>query len=162
MPRRVRTPQGGTKVARYQLAHSTSPDTVTITTRLAHAGQWIESDLTLPVPKKTAQAFGSAITYGRRYGLMAALGIPADDDDGNAASAPALPPADPSVVQAIKVAAEFLSSSSDKPGATKQTVYQWACREADIRDQPTPQELTADEAPRVLAVLQTRLNGGKK
>lgn len=34
------------------------------------------------------QSMGSAITYGRRYALMAALGIAADDDDGQAASRP--------------------------------------------------------------------------
>jgi len=33
-----------------------------------------------------AQGFGSAISYGKRYGLQAALGIASEDDDGNAAS----------------------------------------------------------------------------
>jgi hypothetical protein len=32
------------------------------------------------------QAFGSAITYCRRYGLQSLVGLPADDDDGNAGS----------------------------------------------------------------------------
>jgi hypothetical protein len=61
---------------------------VTIRTRLIHAsGQWIESALTMPVEKKNAQGVGSAITYGRRYGLSAMVGIVADeDDDGNAAA----------------------------------------------------------------------------
>lgn len=43
--------------------------------------------------KSTPQGMGSAYTYGRRYGLAALLGIVADeDDDGNAASAPAKAP----------------------------------------------------------------------
>lgn len=33
------------------------------------------------------QSLGSAITYGRRYGLMALTGIPTIDDDGNGAVA---------------------------------------------------------------------------
>lgn len=42
--------------------------------------------LRLPSLKNDAQGLGSAITYARRYSLMAALGIAGEDDDGNAAS----------------------------------------------------------------------------
>ncbi len=60
---------------------------VTVTTLLAHkSGQWISSDLTLTSDKATAQGVGSAITYGRRYGLSAMVGIAPEDDDGNLAS----------------------------------------------------------------------------
>lgn len=67
---------------------STVDGGVSVTTRLLHeSGQWIESSLTMPVDKATAQAVGSAITYGRRYGLSALLGVtPDEDDDGHAAS----------------------------------------------------------------------------
>lgn len=41
----------------------------------------------LPATKQDAQGYGSAATYCRRYGLMAACGIAPEDDDGNAASA---------------------------------------------------------------------------
>lgn len=34
----------------------------------------------------TAQQYGSAVTYARRYGLMAAFGLAGEDDDGHAAS----------------------------------------------------------------------------
>lgn len=40
----------------------------------------------VPVNKNDAQGLGSAMTYGRRYGLMTAFGLSADDDDGTAAS----------------------------------------------------------------------------
>jgi hypothetical protein len=65
---------------------------VGITTRLLHtSGQWIEGTLKLAPTKNDPQGFGSAITYGRRYGLSAIVGIVADDDDdGNAASGPAV------------------------------------------------------------------------
>lgn len=68
---------------------STADNGVTVTTRLLHeSGQWIESSLTLPADKMTAQAVGSAITYARRYGISALLGVtPDEDDDGHAASA---------------------------------------------------------------------------
>lgn len=38
--------------------------------------------------KNDAQGFGSALTYARRYSLMTAFGVPAEDDDGNAAVRP--------------------------------------------------------------------------
>ena len=36
--------------------------------------------------KQDAQAVGSAITYLRRYALQSIMGLPVEDDDGNAAS----------------------------------------------------------------------------
>lgn len=62
---------------------------VNIVTILAHAesGESIESELTLPLDKNNPQGVGSAITYGRRYGYAAILGVTSDDDDdGNRAS----------------------------------------------------------------------------
>ena len=64
---------------------------VTITTMILHtSGEWLETDpLTLKAQQATPQGAGSAITYGRRYSLSAALGVAwDDDDDGNAASTP--------------------------------------------------------------------------
>jgi hypothetical protein len=58
-----------------------------ITTMLLHkSGQFVADTLPMPVSKPDAQGIGSAITYGRRYGLQAILGLAAEDDDGNAAS----------------------------------------------------------------------------
>jgi hypothetical protein len=60
---------------------------VMVTTRLLHvSGEWIEATIYMPVTQSTPQAFGSAITYCRRYGLQSLVGLPADDDDGNAGS----------------------------------------------------------------------------
>lgn len=42
--------------------------------------------------KKDAQAYGSAITYGRRYSLCSIFGVPQVDDDGNEASGNRVPP----------------------------------------------------------------------
>ena len=58
-----------------------------ITTMLAHtSGQWLRSTLHVPLAKRDPQGVGSAISYGRRYALMATLGLPAVDDDGEAAA----------------------------------------------------------------------------
>lgn len=49
--------------------------------------------LHVPASKQDAQGYGSALSYARRYSLMASCGIAPEDDDGNAAthSAPAKP-----------------------------------------------------------------------
>lgn len=70
------------------------PGAVVITTRLMHSsGQWVEDDgLTMPVGDNKPQTIGSAITYGRRYGGSAMVGIsPDDDDDGGTAQEAATP-----------------------------------------------------------------------
>lgn len=63
-------------------------NTVIVETILSHeSGEWIQSELCLPLAKHDPQGVGSAVTYGRRYGLAAIVGIVADvDDDGNHAS----------------------------------------------------------------------------
>jgi hypothetical protein len=53
------------------------------------SGQWISGSATLPLASQTPQAYGSALTYARRYGLAAIVGLCVDqDDDGAAASRP--------------------------------------------------------------------------
>ncbi len=66
---------------------------VHLDTVLAHSsGQWMSSRLTMTAKDASPQAIGSCITYLRRYGLSAVVGIASEvDDDGNAASAPGKP-----------------------------------------------------------------------
>ena len=58
-----------------------------VTTTLLHeSGQWIKTEIRMPIGgKKDAHAIGAACTYGRRYGLSALTGVAQYDDDGNAA-----------------------------------------------------------------------------
>lgn len=59
---------------------------VTVQTVLAHkSGEWISGELVLTAAQNTPQGVGSAITYGRRYGLAAIAGVAPDDDDGEGA-----------------------------------------------------------------------------
>jgi hypothetical protein len=54
---------------------------------LHESGQYLEDVQPMLLAKQDPQGQGSAITYARRYGVMAVLGIVADeDDDGNAGS----------------------------------------------------------------------------
>jgi hypothetical protein len=63
---------------------------VSVETVLHHEGgeELSLGTLFVPANKQDAQGFGSALTYARRYGLMTAFGVPAEDDDGNAAARP--------------------------------------------------------------------------
>ena len=78
--------------AEHGLSYVQCPDAcegeeVAVDTVLMHAsGQWISSRTVVPVTKKDAQGYGSALTYARRYGLQAIAGVAAEDDDGNAAA----------------------------------------------------------------------------
>jgi hypothetical protein len=85
----LKTPFAENNLSYTQLAESEN-GSVKITTILMHSsGQWIKGVLPLKPVKEDPQAYGSAITYGRRYGLQSIAGISSDeDDDGNAASAP--------------------------------------------------------------------------
>lgn len=57
-----------------------------LVTRLVHeSGEWIEGRYPVHPVKADPQGEGSALTYARRYALMALVGIAPEDDDGNAA-----------------------------------------------------------------------------
>jgi hypothetical protein len=53
-----------------------------LVTRLLHeSGQWMECEIGLPPLGQNPQAFGSVVTYVRRYSISAMLNIAADEDD---------------------------------------------------------------------------------
>lgn len=57
-----------------------------LVTRLIHeSGEWIAGRYPVHPVKADPQGEGSALTYARRYALMALVGIAPEDDDGNAA-----------------------------------------------------------------------------
>jgi len=59
-----------------------------VETILTHgeSGTSVQCAIPLILGKNDMQGLGSAITYARRYGLMAMAGIAPEDDDGNAAA----------------------------------------------------------------------------
>lgn len=72
-----------------------------VTTMIIHAesGEWMKFEGDIALGKRDPQGVGSAITYMQRYSLMAALGLPPVDDDGEGAmdrSRPADAPPKPS------------------------------------------------------------------
>ncbi|MDD2389206.1 MAG: ERF family protein [Desulfobacterales bacterium] len=61
-----------------------------LVTKLVHAesGQWQSSLMVMPLPKNDPQGYGSAMTYARRYGLTALVGIVIENDDDGEAACP--------------------------------------------------------------------------
>lgn len=73
-------------IALVQRTHD-SDNGVAVETLLVHeSGESISGGiLHVPAAKHDPQGYGSALTYARRYSLMAACGIAPEDDDANAA-----------------------------------------------------------------------------
>ncbi|MGB4064218.1 MAG: ERF family protein [Azonexus sp.] len=86
---------------------------VTVETLFIHKSgeQMSAGKLHVPAAKNDPQGYGSALTYARRYSLMAACGIAPEDDDGNAGSKPA-PKREP-VTLTDNTVADFLTTISD-------------------------------------------------
>lgn len=77
----------GHRIAIVQLTDVDDQGRAVLLTRLVHeSGEWIGARYPLNPVKNDPQAYGSALTYARRYGLMSLLGIVAEDDDGHDAT----------------------------------------------------------------------------
>jgi hypothetical protein len=75
-----------------QPQHTNEYGTFVETLLLHSSGEWVGSETKVVYGKENdAQAQGSAISYSRRYGLQSLISLPAEDDDGNKASAKSAP-----------------------------------------------------------------------
>jgi len=74
-------------IALVQHCHESETGVIVETVFLHESGESMScGSLHVPAAKKDPQGYGSALTYARRYSLMAACGIAPEDDDGNAGS----------------------------------------------------------------------------
>ena len=103
-------------IALIQIPHECESG-VTVETLFIHeSGETLSAGrLHVPASKQDAQGYGSALTYARRYSLMAACGIAPEDDDGNAAAKARVLPAKAPVVsaQAPVLSAEYEAQHLD-------------------------------------------------
>jgi len=110
-------------------------DGIMVETVFVHeSGEMLECGIVhFPATKKDPQGYASALTYGRRYSLMAACGIAPEDDDGNAASksVPKHTPTKP-VQEMVKedrkevllTSAKFIVASMDA-GEMDEAIQEW-------------------------------------
>jgi len=83
---------------------------VSVETVLCHAGGgWVSGKISCVPAKADAQGIGSSITYLRRYGLAAIVGIAQEDDDGQSATHSKPVPAKPADIASIREAVEELA-----------------------------------------------------
>lgn len=76
-------------IALIQPTHECESGVLVETLFVHESGETLSAGkLHVPAQKQDPQGYGSALTYARRYSLMAACGIAPEDDDGNAASRP--------------------------------------------------------------------------
>lgn len=82
----IKEPLAGTGVTFLQMPQISDGSARVETFALHISGEMLSLGVVdVPVNKKDAQGYGSALTYARRYGLATAFGVPSIDDDGNAA-----------------------------------------------------------------------------
>lgn len=82
-----RGPLTGNGLSVVQLAGTEDVETIL----LHSSGQWLSARTPILADKTgraASQAYGSAVTYARRYALSAMVGIVQDDDDGEASGQP--------------------------------------------------------------------------
>ena len=128
-----------------------------VNTILMHtSGEFMESTLLLACTKQDPQAYGSAITYARRYAYQSVLGIPSEDDDGNSASKPI---AKPTYQQPVRASTAGIT----KTGITKKAILEAfkAANDPNTLDGKYKKALTTEFA-KDAEVLQAYANRAKE
>jgi hypothetical protein len=127
---------------------------VSVATTLLHeSGSSVTATLHLRPSKLDAQGVGSAITYARRYALMAMTGAAPEDDDGAAASGPrdaaparpVQPPAAPTLAERANRLESAMRAKAGQPEAVQKVFDQGASLCAEL-DQKSPERLAELEA----------------
>lgn len=81
----VRKPLGDNGLVLFQVPHPTDDGSCLVETVLAHtSGQWISGLLRMSPVATDPQAYGSCLTYNRRYSALMILGLAPEDDDAEA------------------------------------------------------------------------------
>lgn len=91
----VKEPLSDNALSFVQAVDTNEAGAIVVETILLHdSGEWIGSKLAMKPTGSDPQSIGSCITYARRYSLQSLVGLPADDDDGTAASGRKAEPAE--------------------------------------------------------------------
>ena len=107
-------------------------------------GQSLDCRVPVITQKNDMQGYGSAVTYARRYGLMAMAGIAPDDDDGNAAAKAA--PKSISADQFVE-----LRDKAEQAGVPQEKI-------AQAYGAPSLQQLPADKFENAMSKLDRNLS----
>ena len=141
-------------LALIQTSHP-SDTGVAVETILVHesGGKISGGILHVPATKQDAQGYGSALTYARRYSLMATCGIAPEDDDGNAASR-RKPARD--VVAIISAASSLLELQAAWAGFSPEEKIAATAAKDKRKAELTPVNDGMDEARALIAATQAK------
>jgi len=139
----IKGPLNENGIAFIQTPSKSEAGLLSLTTMLIHtSGQFIMDTATIPLPKNDPQGYGSALTYGRRYGLAAICGLFQADDDGEAAK-PVVVPVMASMANKADIAAiNTFAEGSDTGKVIAAAFKHYAVKAA--------KELTSDQAAAII------------
>ncbi|CAB4240838.1 Essential recombination function protein [uncultured Caudovirales phage] len=134
-----------------------SKDGVMVETVFIHeSGEIMECGLLhVPASKQDPQGYGSALTYARRYSLLAATGLAPEDDDGNSASRR---PTVESKVNANQMADHIAAIDASASKEELQTTYAAAYAACD-GDQAWQAKVIKAKAERIAKAKKEKENG---
>ena len=116
-------PDHGLSVVQLPGQFNAEARTMSMSVRLMHSsGQWLGGEMSMPLSRADAHAYGSACTYARRYSLAALVGICPHDDDGNAAAAKPTKQANPPKTQTPAKSPAPKTPSQGERGTTNQSI----------------------------------------
>jgi len=132
------------------------PTGVMVETIFVHeSGEVMECGLLhVPAAKQDPQGYGSALTYARRYSLLAATGLAPEDDDGNAGSRRTETPQIDAGMMADRLAAIDASANKEE----LQTAYK-AAYDACKGDQTWIAKVIKAKADRIAKAKKEKENG---
>lgn len=108
---------------------------VTVATTFLHeGGSAVTSTLRLKPSKTDPQGVGSAITYGRRYSLLAMTGAAPEDDDGNASSGPRQDRREPPPANGPSAAAQYAADQLRLAKTKDEFTAFWEGQKAGLRE----------------------------
>jgi hypothetical protein len=120
-------------IALFQPPASHGTDGVCVATLLIHSsGEWIRGELYMPAAKKDPQGFGSALSYARRYCLVATVGLGTDDDDAESAVRPTPAPRHEPSSAENEIASLFGSATTTAEIAAAEAAAAKAIREKKV------------------------------
>jgi hypothetical protein len=126
---------------------------IMVTTILHRSGEWVESHHPVTIDNNP-QRQGSATTYARRQGLMAALGITSTDDDDDAGRASSTK-ADKERRQASHHASWPAARTAFCAGLPAGVTYDHLAGWCEAKGRPRPSMMTPDQRAKLAAYIGT-------
>jgi hypothetical protein len=128
---------------------------VPVFTDLIHvaSGSMERTSVEIPLPKLDPKAMGSAISYGKRYSLLAALGLATDeaDDDGEAAKVREITDKSQDSAELVAMKAEMKALADKEKIADDRKLEELTKWGMDAKTRTRLNKLSADEQERARA-----------